>query len=411
MSTAPSYTKELENYGIPGPSALRDLLTSSNNLPETIKEFQAANSIQLPSLKPVMKLLDLHNIRRTEYHELVVHELTDKILLKLRALGEKRTPDSVRKLERQLEKCFKLYKVPKIRPIVLETLKQLPKVADRYLKLIICDKEFYDSCAVTVRQQIWVKNDGLFLEAINPVIASYITEKDKIFLSIEKLQTNFFTCDTTKSRRQWPQVQELISMVGEREVLYERLMEIIRERYFEAGNTHYCSLRLELLMAAHDVNVEHVVKVDPCHDFAWCLDACVRDKHLDSQQTNKLKILLDTGKKSSTKVLADMAMIASDPHVVHFLCSMSIKVLRDNASSGAYLPREQNALQLLIKLIALGASGKNIITEQIPQQLVDPIIFTKFLPSFTMSMIEDIFRYELNKAPGLTITGNEFEFV
>src|SRR3569623_1436703 len=45
--------------------------------------------------------------------------------------------------------------------------------------------------------------------------------------------------------------------------------------------------------------------LDPCHDFAWCLDACVRDKHLDSQQTNKLKILLDTGKKSSTKVRFD----------------------------------------------------------------------------------------------------------
>ena len=69
--------------------------------------------------------------------------MTDKILLKLRELGQKRTADSVRKLERQLEKCFKLYKVPKIKPIVLETLKQLPKVADRLL-LIRIIKQFLD---------------------------------------------------------------------------------------------------------------------------------------------------------------------------------------------------------------------------------------------------------------------------
>lgn len=54
---------------------------------------------------------------------------------------------------------------------------------------------------------------------------------------------------------------ELIAMVGEREILYDRLMDIVRDRYFEGGNTHYCSLRLELLMAAHDANVEYVVKV------------------------------------------------------------------------------------------------------------------------------------------------------
>ncbi|KHN79419.1 hypothetical protein Tcan_03834 [Toxocara canis] len=34
------------------------------------------------------------------------------------------------------------------------------------------------------------------------------------------------------------------------------------------------------------------------HDFAWCLDACVRDKNLDAQQTSKLKNILELAKKS-----------------------------------------------------------------------------------------------------------------
>lgn len=69
-------------------------------------------------------------------------------------------------------------------------------------------------------------------------------------------------------------------------------------------------------MAAHDSSVDSILKkgiyivirylywifLDPCHDFAWCLDACVRDKHLDPQQMNKLKNILDNCKKSTVEV-------------------------------------------------------------------------------------------------------------
>lgn len=73
--------------------------------------------------------------------------------------------------------------------------------------MISCDKEFYDSCSVTVRQQIWIKNDRYFLDAINPIIESYLEDKQRLLVDIEKTSTNFFNCDTTKSRRQWKQIQ------------------------------------------------------------------------------------------------------------------------------------------------------------------------------------------------------------
>lgn len=76
-------------------------------------------------------MLDLHGIRRNEYNETVLNDLTEKLLTKLRYLGENRTPENIQKLEKQLEKSFKLYRVPKLGGIVLETLNQLPKIADR----------------------------------------------------------------------------------------------------------------------------------------------------------------------------------------------------------------------------------------------------------------------------------------
>lgn len=43
-------------------------------------------------------------------------------------------------------------------------------------------------------------------------------------------------------------------------------------------------------------------------------------------------------------------MIAGDAHVIHFLCSMAVKVLRDSAlHATGQLPRELVPLQLLLR--------------------------------------------------------------
>lgn len=60
---------------------------------------------------------------------------------------------------------------------------------------------------MTIRQQIWLKNDRFFLEAINPIIESYLEHKQRLLVAVDKSTTNFFTRDTTKSRRQWKQIQ------------------------------------------------------------------------------------------------------------------------------------------------------------------------------------------------------------
>ncbi|KHN85130.1 Negative elongation factor B [Toxocara canis] len=376
---------DLENHGIDGSYKLKHLLTTCADPIETIKEFQEKNGVK------------------------VIGDMTERLLTKLKLVGAIGTKESISKLEEQLEKSFKLYRVPRIRPIVLETLKQLPKVPDRYLKVIVADKEFYDSCAVSVRQQIWLKNDSLYLEAIHPVVDSYIAAKTKILVSVDQTPVNFFTCETTKARRQWPQIQDLISMVGERDSLYERLIDVVRERFIKTGDVNYCSLRMELIMAAHDANVDSIIKMDTCHDFAWCLDACVRDKHLDAQQTSKLKNILELVKKSPPEVVGDMAMVAADAHVVHFLSSMSVKVLKDTAvNCSGHLPRELPSLHLLLRLLTLGASAHHIVStkDASAAQTVDALVFTKFLSAMTTLIVEDVLRNELARAPDEIVDDN-----
>lgn len=47
-------------------------------------------------------------------------------------------------------------------------------------------------------------------------------------------------------------------------------------------------------------------------------------------------------------------MISHDPHITNFLCSMVVKILRDNALSTYCLPRENLSLQLVLRLLTLG---------------------------------------------------------
>ncbi|VDK28052.1 unnamed protein product [Gongylonema pulchrum] len=310
--------------------------------------------------------------------------MSERLLAKIKELGAKGSRESILLLERQLEKSFKLYRVPLIRPFVLETLKQLPRVPDRYLKVIVSDREFYNCCAVTVRQQIWLKNDALYVDALIPILDSYIDAKRKV-------------------------MHTLMSMVGPHQPLYQRLNDVIRERYLKTADGLYCSLRMELAMSAHDFNLESIIRSDPCHDLARCLDACVRDKHLDAQQTSKLKNILESTKKSKPEVIGDLAMIAGDAHVIHFLCSMSVKVLRDAvAHATGQLPRDLIPLQLLLRMLTFGASAHHILSTNnlAALQNVDSLIFTKFLAAFSILILEDLLRYELARAPDEIVDEN-----
>lgn len=56
-------------------------------------------------------------------------------------------------------------------------------------------------------------------------------------------------------------------MVGDRESLYERLIDVIRERFIKTADVNYCSLRMELIMAAHDANLDSIIKMG---SFAIC---------------------------------------------------------------------------------------------------------------------------------------------
>lgn len=64
-------------------------------------------------------------------------------------------------------------------------------------------------------------------------------------------------------------VQKLTQMVGKNVKLYDMVLQFLRTLFLRTRNVHYCTLRAELLMSLHDLDVSDICTVDPCHKVAW----------------------------------------------------------------------------------------------------------------------------------------------
>lgn len=63
-------------------------------------------------------------------------------------------------------------------------------------------------------------------------------------------------------------VQKLTQMVGRSVKLYDMVLQFLRTLFLRTRNVHYCTLRAELLMSLHDLDVGDICSVDPCHKVA-----------------------------------------------------------------------------------------------------------------------------------------------
>ena len=65
-------------------------------------------------------------------------------------LGKKEGRERDRKLKELLAKSFPVIKIKALRPVVMCILKHMPHVDDKYLKILVRDRELYDACDTEV---------------------------------------------------------------------------------------------------------------------------------------------------------------------------------------------------------------------------------------------------------------------
>ncbi|OWR45494.1 negative elongation factor B [Danaus plexippus] len=389
----------LEDVGVPGQTFLRDALTSCTDPLKAIEEFQLENGILLPSLRPMLPLLDLHGVRRLDFHTSVLEELRDKLIAHINEMGGKdRLKEHEKKLKELLNKSFPVVKVKALRPVIMSILKNTPHIDDKYLRVLVRDRDLYNDTDTEVKRQIWQDNQSLFGDEVSPLLSQYIREKENILFDHENLGNLFFS-PSPKVRRQGAVIQKLAHMVGTSIKLYDMVLQFLRTLFLRTRNVHYCTLRAELLMALHDVEVHEIISVDPCHKFTWCLDACIRERNVDIKRSRELQGFLDNVKKGHEQVLGDLSMTLCDPYAVNFLATSAIKILQHLINTEG-LPRDNTILILLLRMLALGLSAWEIIdTQNFKEPKLDSQVVTKYLPAMMSLMVDDQVRALHNKLP------------
>lgn len=352
----------------------------------------------LPSLRPMLPLLDLHGVRRLDFHTSVLEELREKLVAHINELGQKEGRDRDKKLKELLTKSFPVVRVKALRPVVMSILRNIPQIDDKYLRILVRDKELYMDTDTEVKRQIWRDNQSLFGDEVSPLLSQYIREKEHILFDHTNL-TNLFFQPSPKVRRQGEVVQKLANMIGTSVKLYDMVLQFLRTLFLRTRNVHYCTLRAELLMALHDLEVQEIISVDPCHKFTWCLDACIREKNVDIKRSRELQGFLDNIKRGQEQVLGDLSMTLCDPYAINFLATSAIKILQHLINNDS-LPRENTILILLLRMLALGLSAWVMIDSQdFKEPKLDSQVVTKFLPALMSLMVDDQVRHLHSRLP------------
>ncbi|XP_076985812.1 negative elongation factor B [Tamandua tetradactyla] len=380
----------LQDLGVANGEDLKETLTNCTEPLKAIEQFQTENGVLLPSLQSALPFLDLHGTPRLEFHQSVFDELRDKLLERVSTIAaEGKVEERYKKLEDLLEKSFSLVKMPSLQPVVMCVMKHLPKVPEKKLKLVMADKELYRACAVEVKRQIWQDNQALFGDEVSPLLKQYILEKESALFSTELSVLHNFFSPSPKTRRQGEVVQRLTQMVGRNVKLYDMVLQFLRTLFLRTRNVHYCTLRAELLMSLHDLDVSDICTVDPCHKFTWCLDACIRERFVDSKRARELQGFLDGVKKGQEQVLGDLSMILCDPFAINTLALSTIRHLQGLVGQET-LPRDSPDLLLLLRMLGLGQSAWDMIDSQVfrePRMEVE--LVTRFLPTLMSFVVDD----------------------
>ncbi|SPP78350.1 blast:Negative elongation factor B [Drosophila guanche] len=271
---------------------LREALTSCTDPLKAIESFQLENGVLLPSLRPMLPLLDLHGVRRLDFHTSHMEELRDKLIAHINELGKKEPFERKKKLTQLLVKSFPVVRIKSLRLVVMAILRDKQHIDDKYLKILVRDWELYADTDTEVNRQIWRDNQSLFGDEVLPLLSQYIREKEHILFDHTNLNNLFFH-PTPKVLRQGESVKKLANMIGTSVKLYDMVLQFLRTLFLRTRNVHYCKLRAELLMALHDLEVQEIISIEPCHNFTWCLDACIREKNVDIKRSRELQAFLD----------------------------------------------------------------------------------------------------------------------
>ena len=115
-------------------------------------------------------------------------------------------------------------------------------------------EELYQDCPLSIKQDIWRINPGVFGEAVSPLLDQYVAEKEAILFGVfeEGKEPPGYLRISSKVRRQNQVLKQLVEMLGSSVPLYRTICQFLRTLFLRTHISHYSTLRSDLIMLLHE---------------------------------------------------------------------------------------------------------------------------------------------------------------
>lgn len=85
-------------------------------------------------------------------------------------------------------------------------------------------------------------------------------------------------------------------MIGSSGKLYFSAINHSLKLYLATKNWNYASIRSLLLMKLHDIEIIDLNSSENIYKFTWALNACIKDRKIDSKKSKELESIVDSKK-------------------------------------------------------------------------------------------------------------------
>eukprot|EP00455_Lapot_gusevi_P040823 TRINITY_DN4660_c0_g1_i14.p1 TRINITY_DN4660_c0_g1~~TRINITY_DN4660_c0_g1_i14.p1 ORF type:complete len:540 (+),score=88.03 TRINITY_DN4660_c0_g1_i14:67-1686(+) len=314
---------------------------------------QPADSSRSPaaSVDSILQMVDCMQVPRhhvySSIHELLSRRLIDKI----------QTCDNQQKLHELLQQAFKFLNVEKLRPIIVELLQRLRPIPEAYLQRLAEAPDALPKFPLDIRRQVWESNAVAFHHSIRPLVVQYTQ-------SIKQHPSSLIAIQSTRKRRdELVPVQGMLEIIGEHVGLYQQLVMMILRSYLDTEDPVYSMLRFDLLMAFHDKNIPAILQRDGSHNFAWLLDACVREQHFQPRYIQKLReCVREVGE--GQPLIGELALMTSNP-AVQYVILQSISLATQEIVEKQIDPSDHEHIHFYCDLLCLSLSAQKILAESL----------------------------------------------
>ncbi|CAF4220258.1 unnamed protein product, partial [Rotaria sp. Silwood2] len=385
---------------------LKTTLTNCEDPFRAIKDIQDENGIALTQIRPALPLLDLLEVKRLDFHLAVLDDMKDRLIKRIQELAQR---DDKEQLETLLEKSFAVINLTHVTPIVMEIVKHMPKIPDKYVKYIVEHEQIYSRAPIELKRLIWTDNHTLFQKELQPIISQYLVNVEEQLLQCDH---NYFLQLPKQRRQTSPTIQSLVHMIGTNIKLYDIVRTSLQKLFQRTKIVHYSSLRLLLLMAFHDLENNSVSKSDSIHIFVWTLDAALKERKLDLKKQREIEQFLDAHARDTDIINKHIPFVLTDPNIVSILAKSCILLLHKQVDDEIPLPRSNKELQFLLKLLNMGLYAWDVLDGAMSfHDAIDSKLLTHYLPFLIRLIVENRLNTDISSSSILKTLLPQTEFV